>query len=262
MLELAGIGIHSGERTRVRIFLTGECSHIHFKRGRYVIPAHVDYVRATPRCTVLGLPRIAASRVATVEHFLAACACAGWWRGLLVEVEGSELPILDGSAQEWLELLCSLGTPPAIPTPYRLKKVYRYRHKKTQVQLQPASRLSIHSSIDFPQPAIGKQAWQGEDFQDVMAARTFGFYEELALLQQHGFALGASEQNVLVFNHTSPMVIPRHANEPARHKTLDALGDFFLLGRPLQAKMQVIRGSHRCHIAAMRQLIKRQLLCL
>lgn len=244
----------------MRIFPTGASSYIHFKRGRYLIPAHLDYVHATPRCTVLGLPRIAASRVAMVEHFLAACYCLGWWRGLVVEVEGSELPILDGSAQEWLEPLQSLGTAPAAPTPYRLKETFRYRHKKTQIQLEPANTLSIHSSIDFPQPAIGAQAWQGEDFQELMAARTFGFYEDLALLHKHGMALGASEQNVLVFNREKSLVTPRYANEPARHKALDALGDFFLLGHPLQARMHLIRGSHRSHIATMRQLIRKKLI--
>lgn len=264
-MRVTGVGIHSGARVTVHLHRSDAQHWIHFRRRpsagkHYLIPAHADYIRATPRCTVLGLRNLPESYIATVEHLLAACVIAGWWRGLLIEVDGAELPILDGSAQGWLEHLQQLGPPPALPRPYALKRSKRYRLRRTRIVAEPAPALRLETSIAFPQAVIGQQRWQGgvENFGELSDARTFGFVEELELLQKHSFALGANLENVLVFSQSEAIVTPRYSNEPVRHKALDALGDFLLLGRPLQAHIRIHRGSHQAHSAFIKQLLRRQ----
>jgi UDP-3-O-[3-hydroxymyristoyl] N-acetylglucosamine deacetylase len=247
---IAGVGIHSGRPVRVRLHRAP--GPLRFRTPGGEVPARVDAVVATDRSTVLGA---GAARVATVEHVLAALRVAGFWSGVVVELDAEELPILDGSARAWCAAIDALGAPPPAPAPLVVDRPWAWREGASEVRLVPgAAHLEV--AIDFPAP-IGTQGWSGspERFADVLSARTFAFADDLAALRARGLVRGASEGSGILFTHEGPHVPLRSADEPARHKALDALGDLALIGRPIAAAVLVRHGSHRAHVAAMQQLL-------
>lgn len=248
---IVGLGLHSGAPCRVRLFR--EPGPVRFKRGQHELRAALENVVATPRCTVLGGGGL---RLATVEHLLAALHITGWWQDLLIEVSGSELPILDGSATPWLEPLSVLGPPPSPPPPLTPLEPFAMLLGSTRLALSPGPTC-LAIEIEFTHPAIGRQRWEGAptDYPTLLDARTFGFLHELTALQAQGLATGASPAHVIVYDQEGPLTELRTVDEPVRHKALDALGDFYLLGRPLAGTLAVARGSHSAHIDFIRELL-------
>jgi UDP-3-O-[3-hydroxymyristoyl] N-acetylglucosamine deacetylase len=247
---VAGVGVHSGRP--VRVVLHRATGALRFRTPAGEVPARVEAVVATDRSTVLGA---GAARVATVEHVLAALRVAGFWSGVLVELDAEELPILDGSASAWCAAIDALGAPPPAPPPLVPDRTWTWRDGASEVRVVPgAARLEV--AIDFPAP-IGSQGWAGgpERFADVLSARTFAFADDLAALRERGLVRGASEGSGILFTREGPHVPLRFADEPARHKALDALGDLALIGRPMAAAVHVRHGSHRAHVTAMQQLL-------
>jgi UDP-3-O-[3-hydroxymyristoyl] N-acetylglucosamine deacetylase len=116
-----------------------------------------------------------------------------------------------------------------------------------------------HLEVDvaFDHPAIGAQRWEGapDGYAEVLSARTFAFADALERLRAGGLLKGADAGSGILFGADGPHVPLRFANEPARHKALDALGDFALIGRSIAARVRVHRGSHRAHLTAMRHLL-------
>ena len=251
-----GIGLHSGVKTSVRFHL--EDGPTRFRCGQTFIPATLASVVATPRCTVLGTAGV---QVALVEHLLAALHISGWWSGLVLEVLGPEVPILDGSSGEWLELLNTLGSPPKAPSALRLERSVSWLDGDTQLHATPCEGIdapSLSVSIDFAHETIGRQNWSGtqKTYTELAQARTFGFESELHELREAGLVRGGSLENAIVFGNEGPLRPLRYPDEPVRHKALDALGDAYLLAQPLDAHLDVMRGSHRSHVAFM-TLLKR-----
>lgn len=250
---IRGVGIHSGRPSAVRLHRDG--GPVRFRVGRHEIVADVERVVATERCTVLGDGR---ARLATVEHLLAALHAAGFWHGLVIEVEGAELPILDGSAQVWGEAIAELDDPPTPPPALRPTRPFEIAAMGGRIRLDPGVR-SLSVSIAFEHPAIGDQRWCGgpERWSETLDARTFGFLSEAEALRRGGFASGATLENAIVFGDDGPLRPLRSADEPVRHKALDALGDLFLVRAPLDATVTIERGSHALHIAFVRELRRR-----
>src|SRR5690606_20265678 len=177
---------------------------------------------------------------------------------------GPELPILDGSAQPWLDAIGGLGTPPTPPEPLRLRRAVEVRLGDSYARAEPGSP-ALHCSIAFDHPAIGNPDWPGalddsrtlaahDDYRALAAARTFGFMSEAQALRSRGLALGAVLEHAIVFADDGPMSPLRFADEPVRHKALDAVGDLTLLGRPIAATVTIERGSHSLHRALLQAL--------
>jgi UDP-3-O-[3-hydroxymyristoyl] N-acetylglucosamine deacetylase len=227
---------------------------LRFRRGRTEIPAELAAVASTERCVVLAS---GSTRVATVEHLLAALRYAGFWSGAVIEVDGEELPILDGSARPWLEEIAHLGDPPPAPEPLTLARPLRVAIGRSVAEALPGPER-LEMSVDYDHPAIGCQHWSGgaERWNDLLDARTFGFLAELESLRAAGLACGAGTENAIVFGEDGPLGPLRHVDEPVRHKALDLLGDLALLGRPLSATVRVDRGSHGLHVHLMRHLLR------
>jgi UDP-3-O-[3-hydroxymyristoyl] N-acetylglucosamine deacetylase len=226
---------------------------VRFRTAAGTVAAHVDQVVATDHCTVLGSGAV---RVATVEHLLAALRVAGFWSGVVVEVDADELPILDGSAAPWVAAVAELGAPPAAPEPLRPIAPWRWSGGDASVAIDPGpERLEV--DVAFPHPAIGTQRWSGgpDRYPEVLPARTFAFAEDLERLRAGGLLKGADAGSGILFGHDGPHVPLRFANEPVRHKALDALGDLALIGRSIAGTVRVQRGSHRAHVTAMRHLL-------
>lgn len=239
------------------MWLHREPGPLRFRVGGTTVVADVAHVVDTQRCTVLGAD---GARVAVVEHLLAACHALAFWSGLLIEVDGDELPILDGSAAPWREALAVLGPPPPVPTPWPVSRDVRWRSGgnavESEVDIVPGEAL-LEVSIDFAHPAIGRQRWLGRraDYPSLLSARTFGFARELAALQARGLAEGARPGSGILFTDEGTSGPLRTPDEPVRHKALDAIGDLTLLGRPLGGRVRIHRGSHRAHIDAMRHFL-------
>src|SRR5690606_18199401 len=225
--------------------LTRRDGGIAFRRGAVEIPATCAYVGSTDRTTVLVKDGAA---VGLVEHLLAALRVAGFYGGVLIESDRDELPILDGSAQPWYELLTELGPPPPAPPPLAVARRIEVRHGAGRATAVPGPEW-LDCAIDFAHPAIGAQAWRGGpgDYGQLLAARTFGLLAEAEYLKSRGLALGADLDRAIVFGDEGPLRPLRFPNEPVRHKALDALGDLALLGRPLAARVTIERGSHTLH---------------
>lgn len=248
---VAGHALHSGAYSRVR--LVREDGPLRFRRGRATIPARVENVADTRRATTLAAE---GARVSLVEHLLAALHIAGFWQGVLIEVEADELPILDGSSAPWLEAARELGAPPPPPAALALASALEHRAGDTLLRLTPGER-ELCVTVAYDHPAIGHQRWSGgpERYAELADARTFGFLREAEALRRAGLAKRADLENAIVFADEGPLAPLRHADEPVRHKALDALGDLALLGRPLAGRLEVMRGSHASHVAFLREVL-------
>ena len=226
------------------------------------IRADVRAVTATEFATVLG--DASGPMCSTAEHLLAAL------RGLnvdnvVVEIDGPEVPIMDGSAAPFVEALDQAGlTARALPRRYiEVLKPVRVAKGASLGELRPyAHGFRVEAEIEFDHPLIGRQAMaldiEPDSFrQEIARARTFGFMKDVAKLWSGGFALGASLDNTLVVSDDrvlNPEGL-RFADEFVRHKVLDALGDLALAGHPLLGAYRTVRGGHKLNHAVLSALM-------
>ncbi len=252
---LSGVGVHGGRPATV---------HLHRRPGPVAflvtgtaVPATLDAVADARGRTVLAADGV---HVATVEHLLAALHVAGIWSDLLVEVDGDELPILDGSAGPWRDALADLAAPAPFPKPPAPlappAEGVAVATGDAHARLTPGP-TSLDVTIHYDHPAVGTQAWAGgvDAWGALLDARTFGFAADADALRAAGLAAGASPANAIVFGDDAPPVL-RRPDEPVRHKALDALGDLYLLGRPFAGRLRVTRGGHALHHALARALAR------
>lgn len=257
-LTCTGIGLHLGQHTQVTVSPAPADSGRYFVRtdlGEEAIPAAVDAVSQTRLSTELG------GRVRTVEHLLAAL----WGAGIdnaRIEIDGPEVPLLDGSAEGWAQLIQSAGVvsqgiPRSVPT---LTEPIVVRSEDAYLMAVPASELRFSYGIDFPLSAIGNQwySWSprcGDFMTQVATARTFAMAHQIDALRSQGLIKGGSLDNALVCDENGWLNPPlRFANEPARHKLLDLVGDLSLLGVLPTMHVTAYRASHHLHVQLARQL--------
>jgi UDP-3-O-[3-hydroxymyristoyl] N-acetylglucosamine deacetylase len=261
-VEIDGIGTHFGAPARLTILPGAEGGCISFRRtdfrGAAPIAAEWRAVAATRLATVLGDP--ARDGVATVEHLMAAFAGLGI-RTAEVEVDGPEIPILDGSAAPFVVALTAAGLAPR-PRPVaaiRIRDTVRVEDGDAWAELLPieatdAEATHFELTIEFLEPVIGRQTiafvLTPETFCDEIApARTFGRLAEVEELRRMGFAKGSSLANAVAIDHDGRRVLNpeglRFADEFVRHKALDAVGDLALAGRPLIGRYRSHKGGHR-----------------
>lgn len=222
-------------------------------------PAHPDYVVDTRRAMVLGLGE---HRVSTVEHLLSAL-CGSGVTNALIAVDGPEIPAADGSALEFVDAIEAAGLLeqplPLVRNVVREPHVFRNGDKFLAVLPAPAFRVRM--TIDFPAP-LGSQYIDYESGSDayrtaIAPNRTFCFRYEVEALLEQGLALGGSVDNAVVFDTGGPMSPLRTHDEPVRHKLLDLIGDFALLGAYPQCEVIAIKTGHALHFEAVRELVDR-----
>jgi UDP-3-O-[3-hydroxymyristoyl] N-acetylglucosamine deacetylase len=258
-----GVGLHSGEITTVTLMPALANSGIRFVRSdlsdRPEIPAQVNLVQQTMLSTELVTPN---ASVRTVEHLLAAL----WGVGitdLCIEVDGGELPLLDGSAIEWVKAIASVGTQSIGDERDRsvLQEPIWIREGDIFVAAIPSTELRFSYGIDFDLKAIGNQwhSWSGsiEPFSSAIApARTFGLAHQIEQLQTAGLIKGGSLDNALVCGPDGWINPPlRFANEPVRHKLLDLIGDLSLVADLPIAHYLAYKASHRLHTQLAQKLV-------
>ena len=254
-VERSGVGLHSGGVSRVRLEPSEQPG---FRVGWLDAPQEPlqllqpSQVCETQLCTALKLDQ---RRLATVEHLLAALAGVGL-TAVTLRVEGDEIPLLDGSAQPWVEAIAEAGLQGLgrRPVSEPLSRPITLQQGQSFVTALPSDRLRLAAAIEFPQAAIGRQFFSLEltpeaFVRDIAPARTFGFREQVEQLRAAGLIQGGALDNALVCDGDDWLNPPlRFADEPVRHKLLDLLGDLALAGLP-QAQVFAFRGSHGLHTA-------------
>lgn len=262
-----GIGLHSGQKTTVRLLPALSEQGRYFVRvdlpGAPEIAATLSQVGETTLSTEL---RAGEATIRTVEHLLAALATAGI-TALRIEVDGPEIPLLDGSAQDWVEAIASVGKQPLegpAPQPLMIQKPITVQQGDAFVTAIPAPHLQLSYGVDYPYAPIGQQwhSWQPgrDDFATTIApARTFGFADQIEQLRNLGLIKGGSLDNALVCDPERWLNPPlRFANEPVRHKLLDLVGDLSLLGTFPCAHIVAYKASHHLHIQFAQALAQAQ----
>jgi len=256
-----GIGLHSGRTVRLALRPAPAEHGIRFRRTDVgvEIPATLAHLGRTDHATTLSHDGVS---VETVEHLLAALSGLGV-DDVLVEVDGPELPILDGSAAPFVYLIHEVGLrPQQVARRYLkvLQPVELVRGDKS-VRFSPAERLELSYTIGFDHPLLRHQAASfrvspGVFVEQLAAARTFGFLAEVEQLRRHGLALGGSLENAVVIGESGVLNGQlRFEDECVRHKILDAMGDLALIGHPLVAHVEAVKAGHALHAAAARQLL-------
>lgn len=264
-VSLIGIGVHSGERVRVTLHPSDIDTGITFLRtarnSRDVeIAAEWRNVSATELCTVIGNP--AETSIATVEHLMAAIRGLGI-DNLLVEIDGAEVPVMDGSARAFVEAIDQVGVISQVARRRYVKvlKPIRIENGPGFAELRPYDGSRFEISIDFACKAIGQQTFEIDLTPDVFrrqiaGARTFGFVSDLERLLPLGLCRGSSLENSIAIKDDrvlNPEGL-RFANEFVRHKTLDAIGDLALAGAPILGHYRSYRGGHRLNFQTLNAL--------
>ncbi|SIQ54542.1 UDP-3-O-[3-hydroxymyristoyl] N-acetylglucosamine deacetylase [Rhizobium sp. RU35A] len=266
-VTLSGIGVHSGSPVSITFQPAEAGTGIVFSR-QFADGATAEYravssnVGNTDLCTVLGTSL--SRSVATIEHVMAALYALGL-DNLVVEVDGAEMPIMDGSSIAFIEAIeqagiVNLGEKRRY---IRVLKPVRIDSGASWSEFRPHDGTRFEVEIDFASPLIGRQSWQGEltaqVFRDELArARTFGFMRDVERLWAAGFALGSSLENSVVISDDDTVVNVeglRYADEFVRHKTLDAVGDLALAGAQFIGCYRSYRGGHKMNANALKALL-------
>ena len=256
-IVLNGVGVHSGAQVSMVLHpAEADVGHRFMvtRRGRIVaeIPAHVDQVKNLTLCTVIGDDD--GNTVGTVEHLLAALRGLGI-DNCYIEIEGHEVPIMDGSSQAFVNAIDKVGLR-ELSAPRRFIKVLkpiRVEDGDCWGELAPHSGFHLDVQIDFDAAVIGSQRYKSEISPGVFRnelsrARTFGFMSDVEKLWKAGLALGASLDNSVAIGDgriLNPEGL-RYPKEFVRHKMLDAVGDLALAGYPILASYRSMRGGQQC----------------
>ena len=260
-VSFSGVGIHSGEHVRLRL-KPSQSGKIIFRRpdlGGLEVepdPRKVDALNCS--CLVFE-----SGRIQTLEHLMAALYVLGL-DSLDIELQGSEIPILDGSAAPLVRAILEAG---AMPTAHRrrvvrLLKPHTLEDKEARLSFAPAPDLAVSYVINFGHPLIGRQEISfdltREAFvKEIAPARTFGFLKDVGELQKRGLARGGSLENAVILD--DERVISgslRFRDEFVRHKVLDLLGDLALFSFPLLGRFEAERAGHRLHLQAVLFLLE------
>lgn len=260
-----GVGLHSGVNSTVRILPAPSGSKRYFVRVDLpdlpIIPAEIAAVNQTLLSTELGTGN---AHVRTVEHLLASLAAMGV-DNARIEIDGSEVPLLDGSAQVWTNSIAAVGiTSQPVSNEYLAivikEPIYVYE-KDAFVCALPAEDTRFSYGIDFDVPAIGNQ-WHSVVLRhsfvtEIAPARTFGLLHQIEHLQKSGLIKGGSLENALVCGMDGWVNPPlRFINEPVRHKILDLVGDISLLGQFPKGHFLAYKASHHLHIQLARKILE------
>ena len=266
-VSLEGFGVHSGRPVSVSFHPADPDTGIVFVHSDHngatrEIRALVSEIGATDLCTALGDP--SGHHVGTVEHVMAALFGLGI-DNVAIEVEGDEMPILDGSAAGFVEAIDQAGVETLdVKRRYiRVTKPVRIDSGASFAEFMPYDGTRFEVEIDFESPAIGRQSFDadidaGTFRRDIARARTFGFMKDVERLWAAGHALGSSLENSVVIGDDSRVINMeglRFKNEFVRHKLLDAMGDLALAGARFIGCYRSYRGAHRLNAAALRHLL-------
>jgi len=262
-VECKGIGLHSGAPVQLRILPAPSGTGIVFRRidldnfeieatGRNV--ARVSYATSLMKKGVL---------ISTTEHLLSAFIGTGI-DNAIVELDNLELPILDGSARPFVDMIQRAGIRKQrrLRSYMRIRREIELREGEKFIAVYPADTYSVSYTIDFPHRLIGRETFRvdltdGNFLREIAPARTFGFLHEADAMRQQGLIRGASTENAIVLTPEGLMNPPlRYADEFVRHKVLDLIGDLALVGKQILGNIVADRAGHAMHTALVSRLLR------
>jgi UDP-3-O-[3-hydroxymyristoyl] N-acetylglucosamine deacetylase len=268
-VEVKGIGLHTGVPVSVRLMPSEHLGLVFVRtdlNDRIQIPASLRFVTTTKHATTLAQGEIS---LATIEHLLAAL----WAQGISncrIEVDGPEIPILDGSAAGWCEALQRAGVRnlEGVRPLYGLREPVFIEESGGAVLGLPHLSLRVSVAVEYQRSYLTPQAWDGEidssSFSQIASARTFTLEEWIEPLRSAGLIKGGDEQNAIVLFNDHMSVPLRYPNELARHKALDVVGDIALLfgeeGGMLSAHIIAVRAGHGSHRRWMDEVLRQNAL--
>jgi UDP-3-0-acyl N-acetylglucosamine deacetylase len=263
-ITIEGIGLHSGDNVKIKLFPANKNEGINFVKNNVVIPAKIDYAHSFEYSTTLYKDGVS---VRTIEHLMAALYFTGI-DNVYIELIGEELPILDGSSKGFVERIKEAG----IKT-LNEEKLYAVLEEPVKVKIEdkfimakPSNEIKITYQANYNNDIIGNKSftyipYEKESYEGVYTARTYCFLEEVEYLKKNGLAKGGSLENAVVF-HNNQVINEeglRFEDEPVRHKVLDLIGDLYLLGYPLVAEVYSFKGGHRLNAMFVKTLVENSL---
>ena len=258
-LRFEGVGLHTGAPATMEIRPADPGTGIVFLAAGVRIPATAEYASQSPLATVIGRDGV---QISTIEHVLSALLVAGV-SDAEIALDGPEVPILDGSAKPYIEAIERVG----LRTSSQSRPVFaplealEFRDGERVVVVLPSDEFRVRFTGDYPAP-IGTHYFDApitpQLYRDEIAgARTFGFLRDVEAMRARGLARGGSLENALVYDEGGPMQPLQWPNEVARHKVLDLIGDFALLGAWPQCEVIAIKSGHAMHARVVNELRNR-----
>ncbi len=262
-----GTGLHSGRAVAMKLKPAAPNYGVRFRRvdlpDRPTISARYHRVTDTSLATSLGKDGV---MVSTVEHLMAAVYAMGV-DNVLIEVDGPEIPIFDGSASHYFKILQKAGFKKqnAFRQYIKVERPLMIQEGDAYLRVRPSDHFEVSYSIDFPHPLIGAQefSWsfnRANFMRDIAHARTFGFLSDVQKLKSAGLAKGGSLDNAMVFDERELLNDEgfRYPDECVRHKILDFIGDLALAGKPLIGHFEVHKAGHKLHNRFLGTLLTRE----
>lgn len=263
-VSASGIGLHTAVPVNLTLKPAPENTGYIFVRtdlDDFEIPASVEYISHCSYATTLMRHGVVLS---TCEHLLSALRGSGV-DNCFIELDNIEVPIMDGSSEDWVELIDKAGVAEQDATRHvlRVLETVEVKQGDRRMSVAPAEQFEIECVIDFPHPFINRQTCafvfeNGSYSKQIASARTFGFTTEIDMLRKANLALGGSLDNAIVLTpdgmlNETPL---RFDDEFVRHKILDIIGDVALLGMPLQGKIIAEKSGHSVHAQLLGKLLK------
>jgi UDP-3-O-[3-hydroxymyristoyl] N-acetylglucosamine deacetylase len=265
-VETSGVGLHTAVPVHVRLMPAPPDTGYVFIRtdlGGFEIPASVEWVAHCSYATTLMRTGVMLS---TVEHLLAALR-GGGVDNAYIEVDNLEIPIMDGSAEVFTEMIerAKVVEQEAARRSLLIREKVSIEQGDRRISIEPADAYEIDCVIDFKHPLIGAQHFRvcvtnGTFGREIAAARTFGFTEEIEALRRANLIRGGSLDNAIVLTEDGMLneTSLRFADEFVRHKILDIVGDLALLGMPIMGRVTAYKSGHILHAALMTKLLRQR----
>ena len=260
-VDIVGVGLHTGQRTRLQILPAPANSGVTFVRsdlgGASLRVPEASISRVDHATTLSGDLFV----VSTVEHLMAGLLGLGV-DNATVCLSGDEVPIMDGSAAPFVYLLREAGLKDlGQPRRYiQMRRPVSTLDGDREVTIYPADHFRITYTIDFAHPAIGRQSLsrtmdERTFVNQIAPARTFCLLKDVQQLRRRGLALGGSLANAVVIGDAGPLNSLRYDDEPVRHKALDLIGDLALLGYPILGHVVAHKAGHEMHARLLREIL-------
>jgi UDP-3-O-[3-hydroxymyristoyl] N-acetylglucosamine deacetylase len=268
-VSAVGVGLHSGKKVRIALNPAKENSGIIFKRIDLKVPIEIkvepEAIKETRLSSTIGNGKF---KISTVEHLMSALSASGI-DNILIEVDGSEIPIMDGSSISFIYLIKSavVYEQSEIKKFAVIKDVIQVKDGEKFARFEPYKGFLVDFTIDFPHPAFKEENSHVEiDFfkdsyvNDISRARTFGFMQEVEYLRSNGLARGGSLDNAIVLDEYKIINDEglRYSDEFVRHKILDAIGDLYMIGMPIIGKFTAYKSGHELNNKLLRLMLEQK----
>ena len=251
-VSIEGNGLMTNQPCKVTFLPSQEGKIRYFVKDKECFVANTDSVVSTNHCVVIGTKD---AQAMLTEHLTAALAFCGI-NSIDIHMSAGEVPALDGSAKEWVELFTQAGIKKPLlyrPQKYTVSEPVYYLNGKTSLVILPDKELFISYAVNYDHPEL-KNCWVNfnpKNRDEVIEARTFGFYKDLKKFQMLGFARGVTKENTVGLLDEGFTTELRSDKEPVKHKILDLIGDLYLTGvNPLDLRCQILvkEAGHAVHL--------------